>query len=75
VIATGYYGIPGRYGGQVHVVRDGKPLCGLRPHPKAEFQWCCHGFNLSYVELECRRCHDRATRLLARARLGAQRGR
>lgn len=61
-MTTGYWGISGRYGGKVHVERDGTPLCGRKPHPKAEYQWCSNGINLAM--LECPRCRDRAEALL-----------
>ena len=57
---TGYYGIPGKTGGRVHVVRNGRPMCGERLHPEAVFQWCAHGIWWPYVE--CIRCRDRARR-------------
>jgi hypothetical protein len=61
-IATGFFGIPGKNGGQTHVVREGKPLCGRRLHPLAEFQFCSNGINLAYTE--CARCKERAARIL-----------
>lgn len=55
---TGWYGIPGgRTGGRVHIVSDGKPICGDHIHSKAEFQWCAPGVKYDYVE--CRRCLER----------------
>lgn len=53
-LATGYFGIPGRNGGKVHIVRDGKPVCRVRLHAKSEFQWCASGVYTSYIE--CRGC-------------------
>lgn len=61
---TGYWGIPGKNGGQTHINRNGKPLCGQRLHPKAEFQFCANRIHLPYVE--CQRCKQRASRILDR---------
>lgn len=63
MIATGYYGVHGsrRERFTVHVVQDGRPLCGWRPGPKQQFQWCAWGVQWSY--LECHSC-----RRLVRAR-------
>ena len=59
---TGWFGIPGSFkpGGQVHVVRNGKPICGQHIHPKAQFQWCADGINLNFIE--CKRCKLRASK-------------
>ena len=58
---TGYYGVPGSYRvSMVHLVRDGRPVCGFRPVPASEFQWCCHGINIVY--LRCPRCLEHAER-------------
>lgn len=54
--ATGYFGVPGKQGGKVHVVLNNKPLCGQALPPKSEFQWCCHG--IDFVALECGRCRQ-----------------
>lgn len=51
---TGYFGVPGGYGGKVHVVQNGKPVCGTPLPRKSEFQWCAHGIERQYVE--CERC-------------------
>lgn len=57
---TGYYGVPGSYRpSMVHLVRDGRPVCGFRP-VASEFQWCCYGTNFDY--LECSRCREHARR-------------
>lgn len=55
--STGYWGIPGRQGGQVHVLKNGKAMCGYKPHPLAQYQWCAHHIHPEYVE--CKRCHHR----------------
>ena len=54
MIRTGCFGIPGRYGGKVHVVSEGKPICGTRIDPRARFQWCANHLVRSYVD--CERC-------------------
>lgn len=57
-MTTGFFGIPGREpthnSHKVHVVDKDKPVCGTRIHPKAQYQWCAHGIERSYVE--CERC-------------------
>ncbi len=52
--STGYFGVPGKLGGRVHVVQGGKPVCGARV--RGEFQWCAHGIQMDYVD--CSRCRD-----------------
>ena len=51
---TGYFGVPGGYGGMVHVARNGKPVCGTRMHKKAVFQWCSTVINWNMTE--CKSC-------------------
>lgn len=51
---TGYYGIPGKVGGKVHIHFNGHPVCGAKIHPLAEFQWCANGIRYEY--LECEKC-------------------
>lgn len=60
-ISVGWFGIPGRNGGRVHVVRNGKLLCGEKPHPKAEYFQNAPYLLFEYVE--CLRCKERAKRL------------
>ena len=58
---TGWFGVPGEMSPRyptVHFVRDGRPICGVRPRREAEFQFCAHGFKLSLVE--CERCRKAA---------------
>lgn len=57
VTDTGWFGVPGREGGLVHAVYMGRPICGTVMHPEAQFQWCCHGLNFSWIE--CERCKSR----------------
>lgn len=59
-MSTGYFGVPGRYGGLTHYARTNlmidakvRPLCGTRVHPKAEFQWSARWDNM---RPECERC-------------------
>lgn len=53
-ISTGYFGVPGRDGGMVHVVAGTEPICGTRQHSDAEYQWCSWNVQRDYVE--CRKC-------------------
>lgn len=63
-VSTGFFGIPGRLphnSHSVHVVRNGKPICGTRMHPEAEYQWCADGVHTGYVECEkCKHAIGRA---------------
>jgi hypothetical protein len=69
---TGYFGIPGGTGKLVHAVdHRQKPICGQRLHPKAEFQWCCHG--LDYQMTECEKCKRILRCLLAWKQTGTDR--
>jgi hypothetical protein len=64
-LATGFYGIPGKCGGIVHVhdYDTGRPDCGVDLNPKAEFQFCAVGVRLEYVECErCRKRHEKRAR-------------
>ena len=61
-ISTGWFGIPGRQGGQVHLVRNRKPLCGQRIHPKAEY-FCNAPFIIMNC-VECQRCKKRGLPLV-----------
>ena len=42
------------FSSKVHSHRDGKPLCGYKPSPKAEFQFCAYG-SADYA-VDCPRC-------------------
>jgi hypothetical protein len=61
-MATGYYGIPGKHGGKVHLDIEGRPACGSRIHKDSRFQWCAHGIQISYIE--CKHCLRIAANLL-----------
>jgi hypothetical protein len=64
---TGYFGRPSDNGLSakwtfVHVVKDGKPICGYKPHPTMSFQ-----FNADYIKydyIECKKCKEKANKLL-----------
>ena len=59
---TGYFAraTEGRhkaYHTQVHIYKDGKPLCNYRPHDTMKFQWCADGVRDDYIECDkCRKC-------------------
>lgn len=56
-MSIGYFGVPGETArGRVHIVVDGKPLCGSRIGPRAEFQWCAAIVKHALSYVECRRC-------------------
>ena len=65
-MSIGYFGIPGRTGGQVHWVKDGKPKCGLKLHPKAQYQWCAGDLEAAPHYIECKRCKELARKELLR---------
>lgn len=40
----------------VHVTKDGKSLCGYRPHKSYTFQWCAMSIHFPYISCEvCKR--------------------
>lgn len=61
-ITIGYFGIPGRTGGQTHLVEQEAykgvtryvPLCHSALHPRTEYQWCFPDWRMG--EPECLRC-------------------
>lgn len=61
MIQTGYFA-RARENGQtskwtkVHLVDNGKPLCGYVPHKTMQFQWNSQGVHLAYVE--CDKCRE-----------------
>lgn len=60
--STGFYGVPGTYHTtHVHLLVDGKPTCGYRPHARYEFQWCAGTIVLDYID--CRSCKAKALHL------------
>ena len=55
----GWFGIPGRKGGdqKVHIVREGyKPLCGTSLRPDAEFQYCGQEGVAALRWVNCKKC-------------------
>jgi len=65
---VGWWGRPGITGSftKTHARRNdtGKPACGARVHPKAEYQWCAIWLKEDY--LECERCKKIAYVVLTR---------
>lgn len=58
-ISTGFYGVPGGYGGKVHLHQSGRPMCNARLKPESQFQWCAHGIVKRFLECEkCKRIAD-----------------
>jgi hypothetical protein len=39
---------------KVHLVEDGKPMCGARVDPQSEFLWCANGIESLYID--CYHC-------------------
>lgn len=66
-MTTGWFGIPGKTpgpkDGTVHVVHNGKTLCGWTPGPEFEFQFCATGIHLPMIE--CARCRTAGEKFLA----------
>lgn len=66
IFSTGWFGIPGassRLSTKVHLVSNGKPVCGSKISTKQEYMWCSHGIMRTY--LECEHCKKIANKLLA----------
>jgi hypothetical protein len=61
-MTTGYFGVPGRYGGKVHLVDHMRPACGTSLSINSEYQWCSQGIEESMIE--CERCKVIARRLI-----------
>lgn len=61
---TGYFGVPGNSRGRwtVHLVDDGKPVCGTRMPRDSEFQSCATGIHIQLIE--CKICRKRAATML-----------
>ncbi len=59
---TGFFGIPGTYEvTKTHLVKRGKPWCGVLLRKEMRFQFNANGVDLDY--LECKLCeakHERA---------------
>lgn len=64
--ATGWFGVPGRPSQgytKVHIVHDGRPICGVRRRRDAEFQHCASGVHDDIVDCEaCKRVLHRIRR-------------
>lgn len=54
ITSTGWFGVPGKTGGMVHLVSFGKPACGTKLAEGSRYQWCSPKANLGIVE--CGRC-------------------
>lgn len=65
-MTTGWFGIPGKVppvDAKVHVFHLGRTLCGWKPKPLYEFQFCAPGINFPMIE--CARCRAIARKYLA----------
>lgn len=40
-----------------HLLKDGKVLCGYKPHKTMQFLWCSTGAKMSHVE--CNKCKNK----------------
>lgn len=61
MISTGYYGKPasvGRCYSSVHLVANGKPICGYKPSKNFTFQMCA-GFVVPEY-LTCKKCKEKS---------------
>lgn len=68
MFSTGWYGIAGGASSdssKVHALANGRPLCGWKPRPAMEYQWCAGGICFPY--LECDRCKAKAHIILTAA--------
>ena len=60
---TGYYARASENGHKacatryVHLVENGKPICGYKPHPTMQFMFCSVGFYMDYVD--CPTCREK----------------
>jgi len=59
MIMTGYYARASEHehkacSSRVHIVVNGNPACGYKPHATMQFCWNAHGVVMDYVE--CRGC-------------------
>jgi hypothetical protein len=59
---TGYFCTVGKARGKVHVVENGKPICGSRVKDKSIFQWNAMGIRHEYIE--CQKCRHQSASLL-----------
>ena len=62
--STGWFGRASEQGHsakstKVHLLVNGKPVCGYKPHKTMQFQWCASSIMNSYIE--CSECKEKAT--------------
>ena len=55
--STGYFANERNNRSGVHIIQDGLPLCGYKPTPSMQYQFCVNYVCLSYVT--CKKCLDR----------------
>jgi hypothetical protein len=56
-VSTGYYAkVHGKHT-MVHLVDEGKPMCGYKPAKSMQFQCCAPFPHLEYVE--CKKCKEK----------------
>ena len=58
---TGYFGVPGKIGGKVHLTKWSQPACKTRLSRDSEYQFCYNGIDKSIIE--CERCKKLVERL------------
>jgi hypothetical protein len=62
---TGYYARASEDGhrasqSKAHIVLEGNPVCGYKPHKTMQFCWCANGVVEEYVDcVKCRRWYAR----------------
>lgn len=56
MITTGYFADT-KNSTKVHLVENGKPICGVAIGIKKQYQWCARRVHLEY--LECKRCKNK----------------
>lgn len=49
----------------VHLILDGRPVCGYIPCREAEFRWRSNG--IRFKHLECYRCREKAKKIILAA--------
>lgn len=64
--STGWFGRPNKKGGKVHVVENGRPICGTNIPDDAVYQFCAEGVHRKY--LECERCRSLVTKVVRPAK-------
>jgi hypothetical protein len=60
VVSIGYFakeiGSIGKQFTQIHIVKNGKAMCGYKPVKSMKFQWCTDGINYKFIRVECEKC-------------------